>query len=270
MHLPAHLWYNRDMKLQIISCNPCNEPLPMPEEEVEQRLTISSCGQVWFAARSFRQHQAGQGTIWFRHVGIGRWKAEHIINCFAGYLIKDYRATWCDGGDWSAAITDAEGRRIFARGQLRGGVTYRRADLSQLIRRIVPIRDMWVFDAATGPDYAGITAIQGFVRKWQQAFREGRPEIAGGSIDFGAACLACGFNMDDGAEFARRCRSGDPGKCADLEVLGAGIYSRWHQVIREHGDLMRGENREWFMAALEHLGELAGERSRDRLQKGVI
>lgn len=39
-------------KVRIISNNICYGPKPLPEDEVEQHLTISASGRVWFTGYS--------------------------------------------------------------------------------------------------------------------------------------------------------------------------------------------------------------------------
>ena len=257
------------MKLQILSYNPCNDPLPMPGAEIEQRLTISENGRVWFRVRNVRQHVEGKGCAFRRQAHIGRWKAEHILNCFSGYLVEEFSETGEHVGDWHAVMNDDQGHRVHARGLLHGGITYQGADLSRLIRRLIPIGDLWVFDANVSGDYDGMQQISRFARGWIQRYERCDESICDGSTAFGSDCLACGFRMDEGKEFLRRYpgiaeSERDLEACfhqiSDVDVLGSGIYSCWEHIrsIRPE-DLLIPENREWFLLALRRLEQLAAK-----------
>lgn len=257
------------MKLKLVSYNPCRDPLPMSGAEVEQRLTISTSGQVWFTVRNYRQHVEEKGCAWSRQTGIGRWKAEHILSCFAGYLVEDFSETAENVGDWHAVVSDDKGHRVHSRGLLNGGITYQGADLSQLVRRLVPISNLWVFDADVSGDYDGTGRIRRFAEVWKERFEKRDPVVCEPCTDFGTDALRCGFRMDDGQEFRKRHPRLQPGsegleagfqKVSDADVLGAGIYSMWYRFAeRDFSALLEEANQSWFAAALSRLAELADQ-----------
>lgn len=65
--------------IKITSNGICYGPMPDDNEEVEQYLTISSNGRVWFSARNYKQYMDGKGYCRKKQLSIGKWKAEFIL-----------------------------------------------------------------------------------------------------------------------------------------------------------------------------------------------
>ena len=56
--------YSKLQKATIKSNNVGFGPMPEPLEEVEQRLTISRCGRVWFSAYSYDGTRLSKKQVW--------------------------------------------------------------------------------------------------------------------------------------------------------------------------------------------------------------
>ena len=94
--------------IRLVSNNICYGPAPEPEDEVEQYLTISSSGRVWFSARNFEQYHQGKGFCRKKQLNIGKWKAEFLLRMFEGIREKPF-ATDC--GSFDLEIRFQEGSK---------------------------------------------------------------------------------------------------------------------------------------------------------------
>lgn len=84
-------------KIRIISNNICYGPEHSPTDEVEQHLTISSTGRVWFAgynyAGGFGKYEIGRK----QQFSIEKITTDEILNLFSQY---------CEGGQLPCYATD--------------------------------------------------------------------------------------------------------------------------------------------------------------------
>ena len=70
---------------RLISNNMCYGPEPALSDEVEQYLTVSSSGRVWFSARNYLQYNEERGFCRKKQINIGAWKAgflNHLVSRF--------------------------------------------------------------------------------------------------------------------------------------------------------------------------------------------
>ena len=65
--------------IRIESNNICYGPEPGADDEVEQYLTISSTGRVWFSARNYQQYCNSKDYCRKKQVRIDKWKAEFLL-----------------------------------------------------------------------------------------------------------------------------------------------------------------------------------------------
>lgn len=134
-------------KVRIVSNNICYGPEPLPEDEVEQHLTISASGRVWFTgykyANGLDKYEIGRR----QQFAIGRSPSIEILEYFSLYLNSDQLVCYAtDVGTWEMEITDTEGKVYTLRGSLCGGVTVGDVDLTQLLRECLSINQLFVFD----------------------------------------------------------------------------------------------------------------------------
>ena len=97
-------------KVRIVSNNICYGPMPEPDEEVEQHLTINDEGRVWFS--SYKFGNAGERYIKARtkNFKIDKVSADKLLNALATYFGNEYvEVSATDIGDWVMELTNTEG-----------------------------------------------------------------------------------------------------------------------------------------------------------------
>ncbi len=134
-------------KAQIISDLMCYGPCPEPEDAIEQRLTISANGRVWFTEYLFGEIDSKKRPIGRQErITIGKAKAAAILSLLADYCETQpllYRCT--DIGDWYLTATAVDGTVKKLSCSLCGGIVVGDVDLTDYIREQVPINDLAVF-----------------------------------------------------------------------------------------------------------------------------
>ena len=111
--------YSKLQKATIKSNNVGFCPMPEPLEEVEQRLTISRCGRVWFSAYSYG------GT--------------YFCSCEELSLATDI-------GMWEMRLQDIDGAATKFVGSLCCAFPVEGRDLSTIIREELGMRDLVLYD----------------------------------------------------------------------------------------------------------------------------
>lgn len=140
-------------KIKIISNNICYGPCPMPEDEVEQHLTMTADGRVWFTGYNFGnvngKYERGR-TKQFR---LDREKADHIFSAFSRFFGGEFVDVFAtDIGSWEMTIVNTEGRKFPFKGSLCADYKIDGVDLSDLIRDSLEVDDLYVFDGNCKPD----------------------------------------------------------------------------------------------------------------------
>ena len=105
-------------KVQIISNNLCYGPAPRPNTEIEQHLTITDQGQVWFSRYRYGNGEERYPLINKEHLRIPEVDAKEILK-LADEVTKiedDLFAT--DVGDWELTVTDTENKTSRKAGSL--------------------------------------------------------------------------------------------------------------------------------------------------------
>ena len=65
--------------IRIVSNNICYGPETGADDEVEQYLTISLTGRVWFSARNYQQYCNSKDYCRKKQTSIDKWKAEFLL-----------------------------------------------------------------------------------------------------------------------------------------------------------------------------------------------
>lgn len=256
--------------IQLVSNNIRYGPMPEPTDEVEQHLTISSSGQVWFSARNYEQYHEGKGFCRKKQLNIGKWKAEFLLFLCEGISEKPY-ATDCGSYDLEIRYEGGSKRGIYGsliedmEVPLYGGMT----KLTKLIRRYIPIYGLWVFNGSLSPDYEGKKAIHLFTKEWLHKFENEKKEQLEYDFgnSFGDGCIKLGFQMDTGNEFNRRYPSCFNSNSTELEkvttsiedvdLLGSAVFSKWRYMTHWAYMFTIDENdRNWFRLILKQMMEL--------------
>lgn len=231
--------------IRIISNNICYGPEPDANDEVEQYLTISSTGRVWFSARDYQQFCDGKNYCRKKQVSIGKWKAEFLFRLILNMQLNPVFVT--DVGSYRIEICYTNGRKDEIHGDLISGVFSHAygneddVDLTRLLRRYIPVYGLWAFDASTSPDYEGKKAIFLFAESWEKFFKNPDSQIKF-EEEFGRDCQRLGFQMDSGEKFVSECKKlgcktpyGENlqeavEKIDDIEVIGSGAFSYWREL----------------------------------------
>jgi hypothetical protein len=137
----------RLQKVQIISNLLCGGPCPEPEDAIEQRLTISATGRVWFTEYicgeiGSHAHPIGRS----RRLFIGKKNALAILSLIADYVESKPKLICCkDVGDWLMIVTDTERKTKHLSCSMKCGVIANGVDLTAFIQSQIPIERMRIF-----------------------------------------------------------------------------------------------------------------------------
>ena len=258
--------------VRIKSNNICYGPEPDDNDEVEQYLTITATGRVWFSARNYNQYLIDDGFCRKKQVSIGKWKAEFLLSLFSNLVKAPEFVTDVGFYEIEFRYDDGEYKKIV--GSLIGNVFSHAygneadVDLTRLLRRYIPVYGLWAFDASTAPDYEGKKAVYLFADSWEKFFINPDSNIKF-EEEFGRECQGLGFQMDCGEKFVSECKKlgcktsyGDGMKEAvakinDIEMIGSGVFSYWRGLT--HWDYMYHLGPEEcgvFLCLLKRLKEL--------------
>ncbi|WP_443935410.1 hypothetical protein [Phascolarctobacterium faecium] len=138
-------------KVQIISNLICYGPCPEYDEEVEQSLTISRTGRVWFTGYNFGQgfdeHVMGRG----KQLSIAKEAAQRILQYISIYYeSKNFTPYVTDVGSWQLKLTTIDGQKVGVVGSLTGDVVVENVDLTDYIRQSINIASLVVFGGGIG------------------------------------------------------------------------------------------------------------------------
>ena len=255
--------------VQIISKNICYGPEPKATDEVEQHLTISASGRVWFSARNYEQYLAGKGFCRRKQVNIGPWKAGFLLQ-LVGAMGEKPRVTDC--GTYDVTLYDQSGgKKKTISGSLIDEAEVplygSKTSLTRLIRRYVPVYGLWVFNGSLSPDYEGKKAIHLFCKRWEELLPSGEQAEHEFADSFGEECEELGFQMDTANEFSKRypgCFSTGNSvidkvinTIDDVDLLGSAVFSQWRYLT--HWAYMFTLNEKtvhWFLLVLDRMKEL--------------
>lgn len=141
--------FNMDMieKMQLVSRNVGYGPCPKPEDEVEQRLTITDRGRAYLSRYRFGKGFGEHELIEKRCLSISSEDAGRILTEISKYFSNGFSEKHVtDIGTWELTLTDDFGHKHTAKGSLWEGTTGALDDLSELIRTKLGIEDLFAFD----------------------------------------------------------------------------------------------------------------------------
>ena len=140
-------------KMRIVSNNICYGPMPEPDEEVEQHLTINNEGRVWFSGYNYGYGGERYEKARSKNFKIDKSAADNLFGAIAAYFSNEYTEIFAtDIGDWVMELTNTEGITYKFRGSLCAEFDYEGTDLSDLVRDTVGMDDLYVFDGNCKPD----------------------------------------------------------------------------------------------------------------------
>lgn len=133
-------------KMRLISNNVCYGPCPEENEEVEQHLTISSDGRVWFSRYNFGR--CGKYEMREKaQINIGSEEAAKILAYIKDYFTnKAIEVYATDVGTWELTLTDVNGAQTIEKGSLISDPFCDENLLCNILREHLPFNDMFLFD----------------------------------------------------------------------------------------------------------------------------
>ncbi|WP_346929606.1 hypothetical protein [Clostridium sp.] len=142
----------RIQKIRIISNNICYGPEPSQKDEVEQHLTISANGRVVLSRYNYGQEPGKYELSSRKKISITEENAYIILNAIGIYFESNSVDVFTtDIGTWDLVITGEDGERTYS-GSLCNSLEVNGDDLSDLIRDILGIENLFVFDGNYKPD----------------------------------------------------------------------------------------------------------------------
>ncbi len=134
--------YSKLQKATIKSNNVGFGPMPEPLEEVEQRLTISRCGRVWFSAYSYDGTRLSKKQVW-----LGEERACRLLHLIGTYFCSGEELSLAtDIGMWEMRLQDINGAATKFVGSLCCAFPVEDRDLSTIIREELGMRDLFLYD----------------------------------------------------------------------------------------------------------------------------
>lgn len=140
-------------KVTIISNNICYGPVPEPDDEVEQRLTLNAKGQVWFTGYAYGDGFGKHSPCRKQRLSIGTESAFRVLAMFEQYFSGDYPVFYAtDIGTWELTMTDEAGTSKKETGSLCADLLVGGNGISQVLRELLPIENMFLFDENCGDE----------------------------------------------------------------------------------------------------------------------
>ena len=238
------------------------------ENEVEQILEIDASGNVWFTAINFEQFFGNSNPCREEHLSIGKWQAKHLFNLM-WTMEKPVGGT--DAGSICISIELGTGKRTEIYGTLyefpKTFYGINTITVSKVMRRYIPIDDLWGLYGSLSPDYDGREEIRLFSEKWCGRFSQGEDAILPFGHDFARECKKLGFQMDCSEEFNHIYSNyfGNDNEeldkatfeISELDLLGSAAYSKWLLTTQKtYPYHLDEETCHWFTTILNQMEKL--------------
>lgn len=140
-------FHGQPKKIRIISNNICYGPMPEPDDEVEQRITINNEGRVWFSAYNFGEVPGKYTKARSKVYKIEKLLANRVLERIATYFNSEYEDDFItDSGCWTIEITNTKGKVYVFDGPLYTEVMLDNDNISELVREALDMSDLYVFD----------------------------------------------------------------------------------------------------------------------------
>jgi len=131
-------------KIKLISNNISYGPCPDFNDEVEQHLTITDTGRVWFSRYIFG---AGKHLLKEKmQIAIDGDVAKNILSMVEAYTDEGIETFATDVGMWKMTLTDINGNTENYSGSLVGEVYGNGIDITEYIREHLPLEYIFAFD----------------------------------------------------------------------------------------------------------------------------
>ena len=122
-------------KMRLISNSLCYGPEPEPNDEIEQRLTITSNGRVWLSRYRYGMGTDSHELYEKNSFRISLESAKPILRVVSDYFGKEYEPYYVtDVGYWNLLLTDTNGQKYRVLGSLSYNSELGLGGLSEYIR----------------------------------------------------------------------------------------------------------------------------------------
>ncbi|MBV4432731.1 hypothetical protein KM803_15615, partial [Clostridium tyrobutyricum] len=129
--------------------NICYGLEPSPKDEVEQHLTISANGRVWFTGYNYTSDFGKYEISRKCQFSIDKSITEELLTLFAKYCESEPMVCYAtDIGIWEMEIMDVENKKYIFKGSLCGGVSVGDTDLTEYIREYIAIDNLFAFSGS--------------------------------------------------------------------------------------------------------------------------
>ena len=146
-------------------------------------------------------------------------------------------------------------------------ITNNTITVSKVMRRYIPIDDLWGLYGSLSPDYDGREEIRLFSEKWSGRFSQGEDAILPFGHDFARECKKLGFQMDCSEEFNHIYSNyfGNDNEeldkatfeISELDLLGSAAYSKWLLTTQKtYPYHLDEETCHWFTTILNQMEKL--------------
>ena len=133
-------------KMKLVSNDICYGPMPEPDTEVEQHLTINEKGQVWFSRYRFGDGFGKYQLIKKEILYISQEAAGEIMK-IANEVLNDQNDLFVtDVGVWELIATDFSGKETHKSGSLIYGGCEAIDRFCRLIREALKRNDLFLMD----------------------------------------------------------------------------------------------------------------------------
>lgn len=132
-------------KFTLISNNICYGPCPEPSDEIEQRLTVTANGRVWFTGYIFGEKPGKHPVGRKAYSNIGAASAQKLLDLLERYFSDEYLIPMAtDVGSWELCLY-SDVVNVY-RGSLCEDLVIDDIPLSYYMRSLIPIEGLMVFD----------------------------------------------------------------------------------------------------------------------------
>ena len=132
-------------KFTLISNNICYGPCPESSDEIEQRLTVSANGRVWFTGYVFGEEPGKHPVGRKAYRNIGPELAKKLLDLLEQYFSEEYLIPMAtDIGSWELHL-HSETANVY-RGSLCEDLVIGNIPLSCYMRSVIPIEGLFAFD----------------------------------------------------------------------------------------------------------------------------
>lgn len=146
-------------KIKIVSNKLCFGPMPEPNEEIEQRLTLADDGFVWFRGYNYAGNKKPK-CLRKKQFKLSQELTDYIFSAFTQHFSEEFECELVtDIGSWNVIITNTEGCDFHFTGSLCCDFEVNCVDLSELIRDALDMDELFVFNGNNQPDAVNRIAI---------------------------------------------------------------------------------------------------------------